>query len=156
MSYKRFALLFLVVSLFLTACGKTEELSMDDGTNTQERIEIAAKMIYKRKFIGVEYKESLDQYQVFSKTSRKGPDRDVDLANSETLDFLEKIQNEDFDSLYIEEEADFSDEDGNKFSSKGIAYHFSKEKVEKIDFKNFEPEKLPEIADNYWLNEVYK
>lgn len=63
--------------------------------------------------------------------------------------YLEKIKDEDFESVFLGLEADFVDAYGNTSPSNAVKMEINKEDVDKINFENFDYNKLPVIAETF-------
>ena len=117
---------------------------------TEDRVESYAKEVFGDDLTDFEYQSDSNHYNITTKTAGISKKIDKNSANVNTTEFLEKIDGEDFDTIYIEYQADFVDDYGESSKGRAIVYHISKETVEKINFDNFVFDNLPKVADNYW------
>ena len=122
---------------------------------TEEKIKTVADEVFGDELIDFEYMEAAERYFIYTNTSGLSANMDRKSAYFSATDFLEKIKDEDFDSVYLEYKAVFIDDFGNEEERKGIAYDVTKETVDKINFDSFLPEKLPDIVDSYWQHPAF-
>ena len=130
------------------------ELEKNEFTS-EEKVEEAADDIYGSKLVEVEYIDATNHYNVYAKIAGLSANMDRKSAYFNATNFLEKIKDEDFDSVYIEYQAVFVDDYGNEEERKGITYDITKETVDKINFDSFLAEKLPSVADSYWQHPAF-
>lgn len=135
---------------------KKEQEEKEIELSTEEKIENAANDIFEDQLKEFSSDEGSDDYSITTKTAGVTVNMDKNSANVSTLDFLEKIQDEDFDSVYIEYQADFTDDYGEKSEDRAIVYVVDKATVDKINFDNVVINKMPNIADNYWEHPAYR
>lgn len=67
-------------------------------------------------------------------------------------DYLELIQNENYDRVFIGAKAIGEDVYGNQMEVYAVKFEIPKSEVDKINFENFDYKYLPEIASQFWLN----
>lgn len=164
--------LFGATSLLLMACGEIEPRTDEGEVGTEEDIEVVetqeevehtreetlekhAKDVYGKKLIEVEYIEDTGHYRVIAETAKLSPKMDRQSAYIDTTKMLEKIKEDDIESIYIELRAIFRDVYGNEEQGKGIAYWFDKETIDKINFDNMIAKNLPDVADSYWQHPAF-
>ena len=122
---------------------------------TEEKIKTVANEVFGDELIDFEYMEASERYFIYANTAGLSANMDRKSAYFSATDFLEKIKDEDFDSVYLEYQAVFVDDFGNEEERKGIAYDVTKETVDKINFDSFLPDKLPDIVDSYWQHPAF-
>lgn len=66
--------------------------------------------------------------------------------------FLEKVQNESFESVYIAGYFDLIDTYGNEKNHKVYSIDLTKSEIDKINFGNFDRDNLKNIADGYQVH----
>lgn len=76
----------------------------------------------------------------------------VDAFFLKTSRFLEKIQDMKFDYVEVTGTTDFIDKYGNSEKGTAIKLKLSKEEINKINFENFDVNKLPELAEDYYIH----
>ncbi|WP_121605556.1 hypothetical protein [Virgibacillus sp. Bac332] len=76
---------------------------------------------------------------------------------SDTLDFLEKLQNEEkVTSAQIDITQTFTDSYGNEEEKTVFRTDFSRDTIDKINYENMDPKRVSEIADEYWIHNALK
>lgn len=132
-----------------------EPVEVEEDLSSTDIIKKAVEEELGSRLIEVEYVEETDHYNIYAKTSAISANMDRKGTYFDTTNILEEIQNEDFNSLYFEYQANFVDDFGDSEQRKGITYDLSKETVDKINFDSFLPDKLPNIADSYWQHPAF-
>ncbi len=127
-----------------------QEEEPEPELTTEEKIEEAAKEVFGDNLNEFEYQSDSNHYNITTETAGLSKNMDKNSANVNTTEFLEKIEGEDFSTIYIEYQAEFVDDYGETSKDRAIVYDISKETVEKINFENFIIDKMPDVADNYW------
>lgn len=122
---------------------------------SEEKIKEAADDIYGNNLVEVEYIDATNHYNVYTNTAGLSANMDRKSAYFNATNFLEKIKDVDFDSVYIEYRTVFVDDYGNEEEREGITYDITKETIDKINFDSFLAEKLPSVADSYWQHPAF-
>lgn len=133
-----------------------EEIERVENLTTEEKIKEISEKVFGSSLIDFEYIEDNDYYKIYSETSGISVNMDKNGTQYDISNLLEEIQDLDFKNIYVEYQAEFVDSYGNSEKREGIFYEFSKETVDKINFDNFLPEKLPDIADQYWEHPAFE
>ena len=134
---------------------EVEEEPEEVELTTEEKIKAIAEDVFGSELIDFEYMEASERYFIYANTAGLSANMDRKSAYFSATDFLEKIKDEDFDSVYLEYQAVFVDDFGNEEERKGITYDVTKETVDKINFDSFLAEKLPDVADSYWQHPAF-
>lgn len=125
---------------------KEEAKKKEKEPSIEEKIE----KILGNSFLSVEKKVN-DHYVVEAEYSGLKKASHFGVAN-----LLKDIQDEDFKSIDIIYHGKLVDKYGNEEEAKILTYDFKKETVDKINFKSFNKNNTPEIADNYWEHPAAK
>ena len=134
---------------------REEETEVDiSSLSPEERIQEYAKEVFKDNLIEVKNhtgNDSLGKIIVSSKFSENSLSGNTSVFSflSNANKFLEKIQNEDFESVFFDVEANFTDEYGNTSPSNAVKMEIEKSDVDKINFENFDFNKLPNISKTF-------
>lgn len=132
-----------------------EESELDvSSLSPEERVQKYAKEVFKDNLIEVENytgNDSLGKIIVSSKFSENSLSGNTSVFSflSNANKFLEKIQNEDFESVFFDVEADFTDAYGNTSPSNAVKMEIEKSDVDKINFENFDFNNLPNISKTF-------
>lgn len=132
-----------------------EEPEEEVELTSEENIKEAADDIYGSNLVEVEYIDATNHYNVYTNTAGLSANMDRKSAYFNATNFLEKIKDVDFDSVYIEYRTVFVDDYGNEEEREGITYDITKETIDKINFDSFLAEKLPSVADSYWQHPAF-
>lgn len=67
----------------------------------------------------------------------------------DATDFLEDIQDEEYESVFFQMQGNFVDQYGNESESNAIKLEITKTEVDKINFENFDWNKLPNLSETF-------
>jgi len=71
----------------------------------------------------------------------------------EMTEYLENIQNEDFNEVYIGYQGSLIDNYGNERQAEVASATFTKDTVDQINFENFQYDNIPQVADSISLHQ---
>lgn len=134
-----------------------EEVSEEEDISSltpEERIKEYAKEVFQEDLIEIKNhtgNESLGRIVLITKFSEGALTGNLEVKSflMKASSYLEKIKDEDFESVFLGLEADFVDAYGNTSPSNAVKMEINKEDVDKINFENFDYNKLPVIAETF-------
>ncbi len=138
---------------------KKEEVSEEEkedisSLTPEERIQEYAKEVFQEDLIEIKNhtgNESLGRIVLVTKFSEGALTGNLEVKSflMKASSYLEKIKDEDFESVFLGLEANFVDAYGNTSPSNAVKMEINKEDVDKINFENFDYNKLPVIAETF-------